>query len=138
MILDELKRRVHSLANKLQAILGYIELEKYSRAFVVTKEAGSELVSLSQLLNGLDVVALPSVASQLDPPVAVLPVAVALKEAVLSEDEERFLRELDKERPDVSVVIPFQQLVSFSHEAKIDGSTIKKPPTSEHNRRKTD
>lgn len=50
--MQALKLQVHSLTNKLQAIMGYLELEQYHKALAATRDAVREIQHLAKMLTG--------------------------------------------------------------------------------------
>lgn len=60
--MEDVKKTVHRLTDRLQAILGYLELSQYHKALSVTKETITELRLLAKQLTGM-CMTLPSVGS---------------------------------------------------------------------------
>jgi sensor histidine kinase regulating citrate/malate metabolism len=47
-----LRAKIHILTNQMQTILGYLELEEYTKALKATKDAIRELRSIATVLSG--------------------------------------------------------------------------------------
>lgn len=50
-MLEEVKKRIHVLADCLQAVLGYIELEEYTKAQDSALRCAEEIKSITILLS---------------------------------------------------------------------------------------
>lgn len=101
IVLDELKQRVHQLANHMQSILGYIELNEFEKARHMVVEAVKELRQLSLSLGGTVVVPIK------DSP-AVLPHSISLADPdTLTAEEKKRLHDLGITEP--IIVIPLKK-----------------------------
>lgn len=99
MMLGVLRLSVGRIVDRLQAVLGYIELKEYDKAHKYAFEAAKEAQALVQVVSGMAVI-VPSSdvkAVVLDTPVTVVPLDKVGEATELNEVEKKQLEGIPKE-----------------------------------------
>lgn len=89
LLIEEIKQRIHQTVNKLQAILGYIELAEYEKAQAHTLLAAEDMHQLSKMLSGCSIIVTKDTA-------IVVPAAAAKEMTITSvKDVRKVLKKID-------------------------------------------
>lgn len=133
LIIEEIKSSVHRLANKLQLVMGNLELDRYDKALQAAIDTRTELWNLSQLVKGNAVYLPLNQPAIVELPVMIAPVRTMLDTVQLSEKEMEFLEKVETDsKTNLSVIVPYYKaLVAVSFDVDIIGVDVKKPSTSE-------
>ena len=114
IVIDALKAKVTIIINKLQVVMGFIELEQYDKAHEAAVLAVNELRSLAKMLSGLTVAITPDVKAVLVPtPISMLPVEDVLKTVDVTQQDKEALEALPT--GGVVAVVPVEHLTQLGN-----------------------